>query len=278
MFRIEEHRSNFQGIQMNYVQRLIKVLDCFIATDSDLGISQLSRELNFSKSIVHRLLVSLEEAGYVVSDPETRRYRLGYKALQLGVAAQSQIDLRRVAYIHMEKLCEATQETVTLSVLTRDQQRFYLEVVESPQEIRQNVEVGRAYPLYLGGSGKAILAFLQEDKQEHILDSAVGHVRADGWPIDLTALRRELKDIRTHGYAISRSERLLGAAAIAAPIFGYDGCVVGSISVAGLAIRMGADRIDQFTPLVVKAAEEISRSMGYVSPVSKPESTLVPIG
>lgn len=249
---------------MQYTQRVIDVLDAFIGVDSELGISEISRRLGYSKSVIHRLLTALEEAGYIASNPETRRYRLGFKAIQLGLAAQNQSEVRRVAYHPMERLCEATKETVTLSVLSGDR-RTYLEVVPSPQEIRQMVELGHSQPLYLGGSGKSILAFMRIEDQERILQKARADTYSDGTPIDIDALREDLKIIRERGYAVSHSERIAGAAAVAAPIFNYSDNVIGCISVAGPYNRLTEVALEEFAPLVVDVAKEISLALGYTS-------------
>jgi DNA-binding IclR family transcriptional regulator len=251
---------------MQYVQRVVDILASFISEDSELGISELSRRLGYSKSIIHRILTSLEEAGYVVSNPNTRRYRLGFKIIQLGLAAQNQSDIRRVSYPRMKRLCELTLETVTLSVMA-DNQRTYLEIVPSPQEIRQMVELGHSYPLYFGGSGKAILAFTTTERRERVLAEAEGHYYANGKSVDLDALRSELTVIREQGYATSRSERIAGAAAVAAPIFNHSDQVVGCISVAGPDSRLSDEELARFSSMLVAAANEISLELGHSQPI-----------
>ncbi|TAK29552.1 MAG: IclR family transcriptional regulator [Chloroflexota bacterium] len=245
--------------------RAFEILDCFIRAGSDLGVSEISRQLRCSKSMVHRLLVSLEAAGYVSADPNSHRYRLGFKAIQLGLAAQRQVEVRSLARPVMQRLRDLTRETVTLSLLLADQSRVYLEQIESPQEIRQTVELGGRYPLFFGSSGKSILAFLPEERQEQILAGAVGRTRADGWPLDLAALRQDLDRVRSQGFACSLSERILGAASVAAPIFNHAREVVGCLSIAGPAVRLTTERMEQFAPLAAAAAAEVSRDLGFVS-------------
>ena len=112
------------------VRRVTEVLDAFAKASSDLGISELARQLRCSKSVVHRLLAGLAESGYVAADPITRRYRLGSKALLLAQSASARDDLRRRAMPHLEVIRERTGETATLSLL-RGTARVYVEQLES---------------------------------------------------------------------------------------------------------------------------------------------------
>lgn len=51
------------------------VLSCFSSGDRDLGIKDISEELELNTSTVHRYVVTLVAAGLLERDPETRRYR-----------------------------------------------------------------------------------------------------------------------------------------------------------------------------------------------------------
>lgn len=51
------------------------VLSCFSSEDRDLGIKDISEELELNTSTVHRYVVTLVAAGLLERDPETRRYR-----------------------------------------------------------------------------------------------------------------------------------------------------------------------------------------------------------
>jgi hypothetical protein len=51
------------------------VLSCFSSEDRDLGIKDISDELELNTSTVHRYVVTLAAAGLLERDPQTRRYR-----------------------------------------------------------------------------------------------------------------------------------------------------------------------------------------------------------
>lgn len=230
------------------VRRVTEVLDAFAASSGDLGVSELARQLRCSKSVVHRLLAGLAESGYVSADPATRRYRLGSKALLLAQSASARDDLRRRALPHLEVVRERTGETATLSLL-RGTARVYVEQLESRQSVRQTVVVGTDAPLHLGASGKAILAQLP----------------AEAWPAAARgqALEADLERVRRRGYAVSRAERIAGAASVAAPVFDHTGSVIGSLSAAGVLARAGPRTVTRNGAIVAAAARALSRELGW---------------
>ena len=79
-------------------------------------------------------------------DEETRRYSLGPAVLVLADAYRDGLDHRATAVAAMRRLCEATGETVTMSVLS-DGRRVYVDQVTPPVEVKMTVQVGASYPL-----------------------------------------------------------------------------------------------------------------------------------
>lgn len=241
--------------------RAIDVLIALIDSP-DVGVSELSRRHGWTKSATHRALATLAAAGFVVNDAERRRYRLGPTALRLGLAAVARAELHRLALPHLRALRDRTGETATVTVLN-DDERVYVDQVESGHPVRQIIEVGTRSPLYLGASSKAMLAYLPEARRERVLATAGGSTRANGTRLDVDALRDELDVIRARGFAVSRGERVAGAASVAAPVFGPEAEIVGSISIAGVTVRQSVADLEALGPLVRETALTISRELGW---------------
>ncbi len=234
-----------------------------ITDDASVGISELSRRFGWPKSVTHRVLATLADTGLVAVDPETRRYRLGPAAVRLGLAALARADVHRLALPHLAILRERTGETTTLTLLSGES-RLYVAQLESCHAVRQTIQVGSSAPLYLGGSSKAILAFLSPGQQERVLASAAGAHQADGSAIDIEMLRAELRSIRERGFAFSQGERIVGATSVAAPIFDSAGAVIGSMSVAGVTVRQDRARLEALGPLVAAEADALSHELGWL--------------
>jgi len=215
-------------------------------------------------STVHRVLAALVHKQIVRQDSVTSKYGPGPWLLDLSLAYLRRLDLPQVALPFMRRLRDETRETVTLSM--RDgMTRIYVTQVESPQEIRQTVETGRRLPLLPGGSGKAILAFLPQEEIDAYLEQWRGDAATVG-PRDLARVRAEMAAVRHEGFACSRSERLPGAASVAAPVRDYRGVVVGSISISGPVGRFTDECIARYGKLVRATAAEVSQGLGAATP------------
>lgn len=249
--------DNTASTSVALVDRVADILEVLAQDETELGISEMSRKLGLGKSTVHRLVTKLVKRGYLQQNPLNQKYTLGPTMLRLGlVASQRTQDLRNLALPLMEQLRDYTNETVTLSIKS-DQQRIYLYQVASRQEIRQTVDVGRAHPLYLGGSSKAILAFLPVTQRETILAEASKDKR-----VNLPKLIQELEEIKQVGYASSREERIRDAASIAAPLYDYTGQVVGAMSVAGPVSRLTQVKQLSFAAPLLETTRELSQRLG----------------
>jgi IclR family acetate operon transcriptional repressor len=128
--------------------------------------------------------------------------------------------------------------------------------------VRQSVGIGSTAQLYVGASGKAMLAFLSAPRRASVLRLAAGATLANGTRLDSQALAGELELIRRRGFATSEAERVLGAASAAAPVFDHRGGVVGAISVAGVTVRHGQAELEEFGRLARESAERLSVELG----------------
>jgi DNA-binding IclR family transcriptional regulator len=241
--------------------RVVDVLLLFTDGADVLGVSEIARRLGLSKAVVHRILRSLVDREMVVADARTRGYRLGPAAAALGARALRELELRTAALPVIRELARRTGETTTLSALVHGR-RVYVEQVPSHQEIKQTVELGRRFPLHAGSSSKCILAFLPEPVRDEVIDGELSMVTAHT-VVDRDRLRATLARIRREGHTWSTNERQLGASSVAAPVFSVDGEVIGAMSVCGPLPRFDRVARERFTPMIVAAADEVSRALGW---------------
>ncbi len=240
----------------------LKTLDHFLACGEDGShLSDISKALDLTVSRTFRILSTLESQDYVRQDPETRRYRLGPKLIELGERARSGFGLVQVAAPILTQLAGQTGETVFLGVVD-GWEMICIDRRESIHSIRLNAEIGQRIPLHMGGVPKTLLAYQPPPFIEEYLRRPLA--RATELTItDPRLLRRALAEIRERGVCVTRGDLETGACSIAAPIRNHNGVVVAAISAAGPEARFGPPDVPRIVDAVKSAAAEISRRMGY---------------
>ena len=99
------------------LERGLAILSSFDSDRPLIGVSELSRELDLSRSTTHRYIATLAQLGYLQQDPQSKRYRLGPKVLDLGFSAINSMELREISAPHLQRLSDDTSHTVNMAIL-----------------------------------------------------------------------------------------------------------------------------------------------------------------
>lgn len=258
---------------LQVLERAFAILEAFTEFRPEWSTSDLARYLELPIPTVHRLLGALARLGYVARDEQTRRFRLGGAAMQLGERARAVSDLRAVALLPLRRLSEATDETAVLTVLSHERDRSVcLERVETSQPLRLSVQPGSVLPLHAGASQKALLAFMPEGEVDRLLDRLLDRL-CTATITDPRQLRRDLEVIRERGWASSYEETNVGVWGIAVPVISEDD-VVCAVGIAGPSARLSDEGFRRDVPSVQRAALAVARSLG----LAVPPVTLLPGG
>ena len=247
--------------------RGLAILSTFHSDRPLIGVSELSRGLELSRSTVHRYVATLAKLGYLQQDPDSKRYRLGPKVLDLGFSALNSMDLLEVSAPHLRRLSDETQRTVNVAILDGTDV-VYIERCRAArpgqQEIDLNLHVGARLPAYCTAMGKAILAFVSEERLEEIIERIDFVPRGPNTLTDPKAFREELVKIRASGIAINDEELAYGLRSIAAPIYSQSGDVLAALNLAiHRTIVSMEELVERFAPAVIQTANDISLSMGH---------------
>jgi DNA-binding IclR family transcriptional regulator len=248
---------------MKSLAKVLEVLDKFTLACPQWTLSELSRSTDLPLSTVHRIVSDLKEHGLLTQDPSTKRYRLGFGAIDLGYRALAVLEIPSLATPAMRRLCNETGETVHLTVPndTRDHS-VCVARADGQHDLRIHLEVGRQIPLHAGASAKVLLAYLSEDEIDDFILGTGLPALAPSTITDPDELKMDLGLIRSQGYAFSCEETHVGAWGLAVAILDQRGYPIAGVGISGPTSRYSPDKREFFVDVTKRAATDIGASIG----------------
>jgi IclR family transcriptional regulator, KDG regulon repressor len=247
------------------VQSLERAFDLLeaLAAGGELGVTELANRTGLVPSTAHRLLHTLTKRGYVTQSPESGRYLLGYKVVEVASGLEHRRErLRAVARPHLEGIQRATGETVNLVVLEADRV-VYIDQVEGSRNVRMFTTVGTSVLAHSTGSGKAIMAFGPPEAPAALYGERELEQLTRRTLTTLAALEDDFKRIRRRGYALDNEEHEEGVGCVAAAVFDHTGRPCAAISVSGPTARILHEHSSELGALLIERAALVSESLGF---------------
>ncbi len=261
----------------NTVQSLLKgfrVMEAFTAQAPELTVAEAGRRAGLDNATAFRLLNTLVEGGYAERVPDSKRFRLTLKVLNLGFNAIARSDLRTLARPALRELVGELNEAASIAVLDGADVVYIERIQAGLVRLGVDVRIGNRIPAYSSAVGHAILAWLPEAMQISILQSAPRSRLTATTEIDLDRLLARLRQVKRHGFAASDQETVSGILALAAPILDAEGNPLAAVSIAAPANEKSFDAfVNAGAPATMRAAKNLSRALqtggGVVHPVSQ---------
>ena len=244
------------------VDRALDILHLFSSAKTRLGISEMSKTLGLMNSTVHGLVRTLVAHGFLVQDPETRKYSLGMSNYELSHFFLGGLKIYQVGSRATHRLAQKTGRTSRLAIWDQDSVVAIMNIFARPEAF-QYYHIGPRLPAYCTALGKSILAsFSAKDlgayfERTHFIPYTSHTITDRG------RLMEDIEQTRLRGYAVDREETLMGTFCLSAPIFDETSHPVGAISVSGGSDLLNGKVLTQNTNELVHTSKEISQSMGF---------------
>src|SRR4051812_8053413 len=168
------------------LDRGLRVLDALAGAPDGLTVTELAARLEVNRTVVYRLVSTLEQRALVRRDGQGRLY-VGLRVLQLARAVHPA--LRDLAVPVLRALADAVGATTHLTVADGEEALALAVVEPSWTDFHVSYRVGYRHPLTQGAAGKAI-GLVERDEAS---------------------------------YAVTSGELQTGARGLAAPVRGVDG-------------------------------------------------------
>jgi len=243
------------------LEKGLNIIFLFIEEKPSLTVEEIAQRSGLPKSTCYRFLNTLKRKNVIEFEEASGKYKLGVRLLKLESAIYNSLSVAEISIPYLQQLSGISGETAQLVVLNKNE-GICVERVESTATLRVMPDKGTPIHLHSGASGKVIMAYLSAEERDRIIKEKGLRKFTANTIINPDALRKELDEIRKHGYGISDQEIYQGVKAVAAPIFNARGKITASICVAGPRDRLTPKKVTNLVPRIKEAARKISDQLG----------------
>ncbi len=245
--------------QVRSVARAMEMLELVArAGDAGLSLTELSHGVGLAKSSTIAAARTLAHYGLLRIDDPGPRYRLGLALLRYGDLVAQQTSLAQSALPLLHALTEQTGLTARLA--TNDQGfPVFVERVDGRGAVRFHTPLGQRELPHATAAGKAILAHLEPEDLERVLEQSPLVPRTSSTIIRRDALDEELERVRLMGFGVDDEEESDGIICVGAPVFDHQGQCVGAVSLTGLKADVSEGEVGRLGANVRDCADQLSR-------------------
>ncbi|MDE2395786.1 MAG: IclR family transcriptional regulator [Burkholderiales bacterium] len=247
----------------------LAVLEWLVRQPRASRVSEVAEAFGLARSNAHRTLQTLVECGWAQQEEAGGAYCPALKLFELGVLVESGLDLKAALHPLLERLANATGETIHLAVLD-GAEILYLDKFDSPLPVAAYSRIGGRAPAYCVASGKALLAAAEPDEAalRRRLGKLVAHTPQTLVRFD--ALLSELERTRERGWGENREEWRTGVCGLGAPVFNARGEAVAAVGMSVPAIRFGRAAARAWAEQMMACAAEASVALGWAAAPAAP--------
>ncbi|MEY7848117.1 IclR family transcriptional regulator [Natrarchaeobius sp. A-rgal3] len=245
------------GRTLKTTQTSLQILELILEHEG-LSLAEFDQMIDKPKSSLHSHLNTLVDCRYLVKEEGV--YKPSFRLALLGDRARQRNRLKSVAVEKIDELTAATGEEANFTVLEYGR----LLMIYGSSGVTPNADddalFRREYHLHNTAAGKALLAELDRDHVESILDEWGMPRETESTITDRERLYSSLETISDRGYAIVNEEFAPGLVAVGAVVHNDEEDVVGGLSIGGPKYRIDMSRLhDELADQLLATVAELER-------------------
>ncbi|XAH22891.1 IclR family transcriptional regulator [Xylophilus sp. GW821-FHT01B05] len=245
------------------LEKGLAVLRAFDAAHRTLTLGELAELAGMSKGSAQRTVHTLQVLGYIGKHPQTRRFQLLPKVIELGFNYLAAHPLIRIAHPYLSQLANASGETASVTEPVGLEMVYVSQLVTS-KFIPMLTPVGMRIPMYCTSSGRAYLSRLPDAQVREMLEASTRAPRTPATLTDVDAILARIDECRQIGYAVNCEELFLGDMGVGAPIQNSRGQAIGAVHLSPPSSRWTLEEARRkLAPLVIECARAISESIAH---------------
>lgn len=255
----EEPRSAPKTYSAPALERGFSVIELLAQAPRGLTASEIAAGLGLSIGEIFRIIVVMERRRWLNKDQDTDQYTVNPRILEIVFRATPAEELTVVAGSYMRELSDRIDQSCHL-VMPNGRRGLVVLRQQNPGDIAFIVRLGADLDLVRSCSGQVLLAFGDDAWVADVLDADTSLQ-----PKDRAILVSRLKLVRSRGFEVRASSRVVGVTDISYPIFGLGGRVVAALTVPFMVHIDGSQTFDEGAAQaeLAQISSRISKEMGW---------------
>lgn len=245
------------------LEKALGILEYLVDYPDGAPLAQIASELNQLRSGCHRTLHELIRFGYVRQLPQRGDYALTTKMASMGLSFLGKSGVVDVAQPVLDRLARTTEELVRLAIVDGERLTLVAKAQGAKSGLLYDPDMGIDLRLSCSAAGQAWLMTLPEDQAiEYVTRQGIGKPEHYGpnAPTSIKALLKVLEEHRQRGFSVIQEAYAAGMCSMAAPVRKAGQPATGVVVIAGPSNRLTLQRMLQFGPAMVAAADELAVS------------------
>ncbi|MEU4424019.1 IclR family transcriptional regulator C-terminal domain-containing protein [Actinoplanes sp. NPDC024001] len=260
--------TDTRGAGPDFIEALARGLDVlrsFRSGSPALTLSELAAGTGLARPTVRRILITLEQLGYVRADG--RGYALTPRVLDLGMAYVHSLTMWEVARPHMERLVAQTNESTSMAQLDGSD-IVYVARVAVPKIVTLGVSIGTRFPAPPTSMGKVLLAALPPAAVAGVLAEPSRSGITPRWQPSAAELETALREVRAKGWALADQDLAPGIRSVATGVRDGEGRVVAAVNVTVHAAETTVETlVEEHLPKLLRTAADISHDWSLTAKI-----------
>lgn len=240
--------------------RAVLVLEALVKVAAPVTAQELGRIVGLPKQTLHRILITLTEAGFLQREVDSISYVPGPRLRRLSPGLLASGRGREVRLAILSSLANDLGETCNLSI-PDDEGMIYLERVETDWPLRVQLPIGSKVPFHCTASGKLYLSTLPSTQLNLMLKAGRFTESTESTMTNPAELKMEVERIRRTGYAEDNGEFIQGMVAVSVPVFDFDKNLMACLAVHGPSARLSIERARTHVERLQLAASDLTAAL-----------------
>jgi len=236
--------------------KVFALLQTLAGNDGAMSLSELAASLGLAKTTVHRMVVQLQDLGYLQREPGSRKLNVAPSLCRLGVDLIGASVRLAPRHEVLRALSEEIGESCSIGVRI-GYEVAYIDDVAANVPLAVHFRAGRRAPLHCTSIGKLYLGKMSDAEWRRYLASAPLRRYTERTITDPVRLREETRRVAREGFAATEEEFVLGVVGAAVFVTGAGSRVYAGLAFHAPAARLAHEDAHQLRPHLERAATRL---------------------